>query len=58
MKPRCPNCGSTAQIRVIQQTEVEVDEDHTIINYTCVCGCSEEVFTVKHHRVILQRECG
>ena len=44
---KCPNCGSTAQVR---EDDVEQTENGLNISYSCGCGCKfkkifEEVYT-------------
>ncbi len=37
---KCPNCGSTAQVRCLTTNYQEVDAQIGAIRY-CVCGCGE-----------------
>lgn len=50
---RCPNCGSTAQVRHIGFDALETDENgvwESINEYACGCGC--EFKTIKHKGTI------
>lgn len=39
--PKCPNCGSTAQVRVKNEMIIEPKKDNrTAVSYECGCGCS------------------
>jgi hypothetical protein len=40
MITRCPNCGSTAQVkRELAVPSESVDKEVVSIHYTCGCGC-------------------
>ena len=39
---RCPNCGSTAQVREIPKADVNTNT----VSYKCGCGCHFEVETI------------
>lgn len=40
-RPKCPNCGSTAQVRIRNEFIVAPEKDNrTAITYECGCGCS------------------
>lgn len=38
MKIACPNCGSTAQVRIVWQPN-NFYGDENLIKYKCGCGC-------------------
>lgn len=40
---KCPNCGSTAQVKEISQEQVG-SADIIIIYTLCKCGCGEQFF--------------
>ena len=56
MKLKCPNCGSSAQIKVIQKIEEQISNDHKVTHYVCLCGCSKEMFVIKHYLMIIREE--
>lgn len=35
----CPNCGSTAQVRRVNEVILTVDKRIIKIHYECGCGC-------------------
>lgn len=40
-RPKCPNCGSTAQVRIGVELIIAPEKDNrTAITYECGCGCS------------------
>lgn len=39
---KCPNCGSTAQVKVISQETFSYHERHTDTVYKCLCGCGQQ----------------
>lgn len=39
---RCPNCGSTAQVRIIEQETFVWHERHTDTINKCQCGCGKQ----------------
>lgn len=49
MRVKCPNCGSTAQVRII---ETEYEEDGELIKAfrTYKCGCGRLFLTCAHYK--------
>jgi DNA-directed RNA polymerase subunit RPC12/RpoP len=39
---KCPNCGSTAQVKIITQETFSYHERHTDTVYKCLCGCGQQ----------------
>lgn len=39
---KCPNCGSTAQVRIISQETFVWHERHTDTINKCQCGCGKQ----------------
>ena len=39
---KCPNCGSTAQVRIIEQETFVWHERHTDTINKCQCGCGKQ----------------
>ena len=39
---KCPNCGSTAQVRIIEQKTFTPHERHIDTVYKCQCGCGKQ----------------
>lgn len=39
---KCPNCGSIAQVKVIDQETLLSHERHTDTAYKCLCGCGQQ----------------
>ena len=36
---KCPTCGSTAQVRRVNEVTLTVDKRIVKIHYVCGCGC-------------------
>lgn len=45
----CPNCGSSAQVRLINMNVVcvNMNEEDMLVHKTYVCGCGEKFKTAK-----------
>lgn len=40
LNPKCPSCGSTAQVKILYDFALEPAEDKmSAITYKCGCGC-------------------
>jgi DNA-directed RNA polymerase subunit RPC12/RpoP len=39
---KCSNCGSTAQVKIIQQETFPHHERHIDTVYKCQCGCGQK----------------
>ena len=52
---RCPNCGSTAQVKIINQETFTLHERHTDTVYKCQCGCGKQFAFHEETRIGLFR---
>lgn len=48
----CPNCGSSAQVRVIDADVIGYEEDVVTIRKKYVCGCGEHFSTARFYKVV------
>lgn len=48
----CPNCGSSAQVRLIESDVIGVEDNVATIRKKYVCGCGEHFTTVQIFKAI------
>lgn len=48
---KCLNCGSTAQVRIIEQKTFTLHERHIDTVYKCQCGCGKQ-FAFYEERIV------
>ena len=52
---KCPNCGSTAQVRIIEQETFILHERHIDTVNKCQCGCGKQFAFHEETRIGLFR---
>lgn len=52
---KCPNCGSTAQIKYLK-SKIEEDGEHIVVMRQYQCGCGKTFSTDQDYEAIYREE--